>query len=249
MRKLEKQMKKIGDLKQDAFVFNFDKDEVFQPRELKKLRELEFVHQNMAKNQKYMFKKEYEMDMLKEHQNHALEQSKEAIERSRRAIELQRHQLEKVREHYPDGFELPEMEFDLEDLNIEIPEMHFEMPDFPMELRGFYGGDEADNNLSIHKTLDNESVEKDLTYTVADDAMQIDLKVNGSVDTGEVKIVLKTPDGKEYQTVELNASADVSWSQKMKLSGENKEQYKGKWTISVKGDDVKGHYSIYMRSK
>lgn len=108
---------------------------------------------------------------------------------------------------------------------------------------------ESDNNLSINKTLKNESVKKEHNFTVSDDASYIDFRIKGSVESGEVKIVLKTPKGEEYQAVELNSSADVNWNQKMKLQGEKTDQYKGKWTISVKGNDVTGHFSIYMRSK
>lgn len=147
-------------------------------------------------------------------------------------MDQQRHQLR----------EIHEFEFEFPDVDIEIPEL----PEVYTMLSEAY---ESKNNLSINKTLKNGSVEKEHNYTVSDEASYLDMRVKGSVESGEVKIVLKTPKGEEYQVVELNSSADVNWNQKMKLQGEKTDQYKGKWTISVKGNDVTGHFSIYMRSK
>jgi len=264
MKKLEKQMKKVSELKKDAFVFRFDDDDFFYGNQLKELREIGNMNKNMAEKYKVMARKQHDTalkqsvearEIAKKYQKANLKKIKElqwkSFDQARGVMDEQRHQLRVIREHYPDGIEIseieieiPEIEFDFElpDVDIEIPEL----AEFYTQLSTTY---ESDNNLSINKTLKNESVKKDHTFTVSDDASYLDLRVKGSVEAGEIKIMLKTPKGEEYQTVELNSSADVNWNQKMKLLGENTDQYKGKWTISVEGNDVKGHFSIYMRSK
>lgn len=226
MRKLERQIKKVSELKQDAFVFRFDRDDFSDGKQLKELRELKYVHLDM-------------------------EQQRRSLDRVRNAMDQQRHQLMIIRERYPDGIELPDIDIEIPEFEFEFefPDVDIEIPELPEVYTMLSEAYESKNNLSINKTLKNGSVEKEHNYTVSDEASYLDMRVKGSVESGEVKIVLKTPKGEEYQVVELNSSADVNWNQKMKLQGENTDQYKGKWTISVKGNDVTGHFSIYMRSK
>lgn len=259
MKKLEKQMKKVHELKTFNFDFNFDGDDFLDARIHKEFAEQQKVsalkHRKMAMKQKEMAMRQADRArvMARRYQRENLERVREYQHRStdqaRRVFELQREQLEKIREHYPDGFEIPEIVFEMPDMDFDFPEIAISVPHVAEVYKNLVMAFESDNNLSINKTLSDESVEKEHKYTVAEDAIYLDLRVKGSVESGEVKITLKTPDDKEYQTIELNSSADINWNQKMKLEGDNKDKYKGKWTISVKGDKVKGRYSIYMRSR
>lgn len=252
MRKLEKQMDKVKELKGQTFHFNFD-DDIFyvtpDKKELKKMyyvqkelgekhREMAFKQRDLARDQA---RKAHELTRVYELKNRELNRDLERkiADKTKQAMELQRQSLSRIHEYYPDG----------SDFKVEIPNFEFEMPDLPKVYKAMPGAFEPGNTLSVKKTLDSESIEKDHNYTVSEDASDLDMKVSGSVDEGAVNITLKTPEGKEYQKIELTPAADVNWSQKIKMEGEDKESLKGKWTISVKGEKAKGNYSIYMRSK
>lgn len=190
----------------------------------------------------------------REYQVLAREQQREAQEQLRHAYEGKRHEYRKLREIYPEGIhieeiEIPEMDFEVPEFDIEIPEMDFDFKGKPAKIYKRMGYvTESDNNLSINTDLDNESIDKSYNFTVAEDASYFSLKANGSVSSGNIEIEIKNPQDKEFQTIELTPAADIDWSQKIKLNDE-KKNLKGKWTIRVKGDDVKGHFALSLRSK
>ena len=235
MRKLEKQMKKVQELKHVSYF------PLTEEIELIKVKELEKMHEYQDQARKYQVK-------ARVHQ-------REAQEHLRRAFEDQKHEYIRLREVYPEGIhideiEIPEMNFVLPEFDMEFPEMEFEFEGKPAKVyRSMATLTESDNNLSIKTNLDDESIDKSYNFTVADDASYLNLRANGSVSAGNIEIEIKNPQDKEFQTIELTPAADVDWSQKVKLNDEKKKNLKGKWTIRIKGDDVKGKFGISLRSK
>ncbi|MBT5426973.1 MAG: hypothetical protein HOK84_12310, partial [Bacteroidetes bacterium] len=66
---------------------------------------------------------------------------------------------------------------------------------------------------------------------------------------GSINISIKSPDGEEYQSLDISPSADIRWNQRLKLKADEEKSKAGKWTISIDAEEVKGTCSVRMRSK
>ncbi len=273
MRKLEKQMQKVQELKHDAYLPFFEEMEIKRYKELENLEELKGLKWEIQQEQTEMAREQAEkaremaelfreenMHRFQEHRELAKEYQIKTQQELRRALEKQRHELDKIREYYPDGIhmeeiEIPELDIEIPefDFKFDFPEKEFEFKNFdgkaPLVYRGLGYTFESENNLTVNTDLDSESIDKTYEYTVSDEAGSLALKAHGSVSEGNLNIEIKTPQDDEYQTIELSPAADVDWSQKIKISEDKKENYQGKWTIRIKGDNVKGHFGVSLRSR
>ena len=157
--------------------------------------------------------------------------------------EFRYQELDNIKEHLPDLEELREF-------NIEIPDVDLDLRYRPVEpnldLSTVF---ESENSMVINKKFKNESLNKDYTFTVADEATFLDIRVKGSVTSGAVKIAITSPGGQEFQAFDITPAADIEWKQQIKFENEKQKAKIGKWTISIAAEDTSGNFSVRMRSK
>jgi len=275
MQKLEKQMKKVQELKHESYFPLMEEIEFKKAKELEKIHEYKNLQWEMNEDQRQQIReqaaqaremaaqyREMDRDKMRKYQNEARQYQRQAVvhqreaqEHLRQAFEDQRHEYKKIREAYPKGIhfeeiEIPEMDFEIPEFDFEFPEMEFEFEGKPVKIyKSIASLNESDNNLSINTDLDNESIDKSYSFTVSEEASYLSLRAKGSVSSGSIEIEIINPQNKEFQTIELSPAADVDWSQKVKLTDETKKNLKGKWSIRIKGDDVKGHFGVSLRSR
>ena len=139
----------------------------------------------------------------------------------------------------------------LEHLNFAMPEMVFEASNIdvrtPMvyEYRNFFS--EQASVLELSKDLENVSVSKDFFFDVEDGTKSINMNIDGTLQSGDLTITVKKPDGELFQKFQISPLADVDWSQQIDL--EEEESYMGKWTINLSGKGATGSYNLKFRAK
>ncbi len=105
------------------------------------------------------------------------------------------------------------------------------------------------NSLNISKDLQDVTYATDFSYEVKNDNSTISFNVNGSLSGGELKIILKKPDGTVFQEIKISPLADINWNQQFSWEEDDQDDYLGKWVISMKADQAKGKYSIRVNSR
>jgi len=140
---------------------------------------------------------------------------------------------------------------ELRHLNIEMPEMVFEASNIdvraPMvyEYKNFYS--EQGSVLELSKDLEDVSVSKDFFFEVEDGTRSINMNIDGALQSGDLTITVKKPDGELFQKFQISPLADVDWSQQIDLKEE--ESYMGKWIINLSGEGATGSYNLKFRAK
>lgn len=105
------------------------------------------------------------------------------------------------------------------------------------------------NSLIISKDLSDVTNATDFTYEVKEDTYNISFSVNGTLNAGEMKIILKNPEGKNFQELTISPLADIDWNQEFNWDEDDQEEYLGKWIISIKATNAKGKYNIRVSSR
>lgn len=105
------------------------------------------------------------------------------------------------------------------------------------------------DNLSINKNLTDESSAADFNYEVKQGVGSMLVLVNGAIDSGKVKIIIKRPDGEVYNEYTLSSLANVNWKQTVKFEDMKEADYVGKWTVSVAAEKAKGNYSVELSGR
>jgi hypothetical protein len=104
------------------------------------------------------------------------------------------------------------------------------------------------SELSFSKRFDNESIDSEKSFIINKDAENISLSLSGTAMEGNIKLTLISPDGKEYQVLEIDNSSDLRWRQSFTL-GEDTEKLVGKWKIKIKAENASGNYMFRMVSQ
>lgn len=103
------------------------------------------------------------------------------------------------------------------------------------------------SELSFSKQFDNESLDSEKSFIINKDAENISLSLSGNAMEGNIKLTLISPDGKEYQILEIDNSSDLRWRQSFTLDEQTKELI-GKWKIKINAENASGSYMFRMVS-
>lgn len=127
--------------------------------------------------------------------------------------------------------------------------------DIKIDIPEFKGGGvyrfhtDTQDNLSINKILADESSSADFNYEVKEGASGLSVLVNGAIDSGKVKILIRRPDGEVYNEYTLSPLANVNWKQSIRFEDQEESEYLGKWTVSVTAEKAKGNYSVQINGR
>ncbi|MFO7616812.1 MAG: hypothetical protein R6V75_06140 [Bacteroidales bacterium] len=108
---------------------------------------------------------------------------------------------------------------------------------------------EGSSSLNISKNLDNLTHSTDFAYQVKEGNLSIGFTAKGSLTGGEMKILMRKPDGKVFQEINISPLADVNWNQQFRWKTEEQAEFLGTWTIIIKAEKASGNYSLRVTSK
>jgi hypothetical protein len=145
-------------------------------------------------------------------------------------------------------YKTPKFEFKSgEPIVIDVPDVKVDIPEFKSGNLMYFSNSE--NNLSINKNLTGDSSSADFTYEVKEGTNGMSLNVNGAIDAGKVKIVIKRPDGEVYNEYTLSPLANVNWKQTISFDDQEENKNIGKWTVTVSAEGAKGTYGVQINGR
>ncbi|RLD30430.1 MAG: hypothetical protein DRI73_10360 [Bacteroidetes bacterium] len=101
--------------------------------------------------------------------------------------------------------------------------------------------------LSLRKKFDGESITKKTSFTIDKDQKRLKLNAHGSFKEGLLSVKFSLPSGKLFKEIIFDPSADVDWSQSIKIE-EDSSIYKGQWHVEIKAVKAKGTYVVDISS-
>ncbi len=114
--------------------------------------------------------------------------------------------------------------------------------------RGFYTPPYSNKSstLTLQKTFKKQTGVSSTSFDVDEKVTSIRFTVRGSVNNkdGYIKIDISSPDNREYKSFFIKNTADIMWTQTLKITDENKKKYIGEWGISVAVNEAEGNYNV-----
>ena len=105
----------------------------------------------------------------------------------------------------------------------------------------------SSSQLSLSKSFDGKSSDNEGTFNVDKSVRHISLQLSGSVKEGAIEIIITLPDGDELKEITIDTSADIQFTQSIKIS-EEEDKYYGQWEYSVESDEAVGYYRLSIRT-
>ena len=106
----------------------------------------------------------------------------------------------------------------------------------------------SSSQLSLSKKFDGQSSDNDGNFDVDESVRHISLSLSGSVTKGAIYITITLPDGDELKDISIDTSADIQFTQTIKIS-EEENRYFGQWEYAVESDDAVGHYRLSIQTR
>jgi hypothetical protein len=101
-------------------------------------------------------------------------------------------------------------------------------------------------SLSLKKNFTGETITKKTSFTVDKDQKKLRIGVKGNCQEGSISVKFTLPSGKTFSQIEIDASADIDWSQSLQIDEES--TYKGPWNVEIKANKAKGMYIVSITS-
>jgi hypothetical protein len=107
------------------------------------------------------------------------------------------------------------------------------------------------SQLTLRNSFDGNSNSSKGGFDVSEETHSFRVLINGRVKSGEIQIIVKYPNGKEFKNLTINSAAEISYSQSLTLKeGENsKQKYIGTWNYEVKATLAEGNYMLQMMTQ
>jgi len=110
------------------------------------------------------------------------------------------------------------------------------------------GSASSSSQLSLRKSFDGESKKNNGSFDVDNSVRNISLMFGGSVKEGKITIKILLPDGKTFKDLTIDESADMQFSQNIKIAKDT-EKYYGDWKYVVESTKAVGHYNLNINTR
>jgi len=102
------------------------------------------------------------------------------------------------------------------------------------------------SQLTLRNSFDGKSNSSKGGFEVSEDTHNFRVMINGKVKSGEIQIIVKYPNGKEFKNLTINSAAEISYSQSLTLKEGEESKYIGTWNYEVKATFAEGNYMLQM---
>ena len=252
-RKIEKQSKKLQELTGEEFHASAEIAPPMNDEEIQKIKQEARAQAEQARAQ---------AEQAREQVRESIQQLLEDKLKEKRDMEIDiQKNINGKKYHYyyktprfefkgtdPIVIDVPKFKFkEGEPIVIDVPDIKIDRPESMGKAYGLFSGNQ--DNLSINKTLTEESSSADFNYEVKKGASGMSVHVNGAIDSGTVKITVKRPDGEVYNEYTLSSLASVNWKQTINFEDLKETEYLGKWTVTVTAEKARGNYSVQLTGR
>lgn len=110
-----------------------------------------------------------------------------------------------------------------------------------------FSGDQSNQSqLTLRNSFDGNSNSSEGSFEVSEETHNFKVMINGKVKSGEIQIIVKYPNGKEFKNLTINSAAEIAYSQSLTLKEGEESKYIGTWNYEVKASSAKGNYMLQL---
>jgi len=120
------------------------------------------------------------------------------------------------------------------------------------DISGFYGhslgGDTERTTWDFSKTVKDKTFSSDYTFDVEKTSKSVVMSVMGDCKSGEIRIKIVMPNGKNYSDILIDESGNLNWRKSFTLSETENQDKTGDWKFQISSSKATGFFKISLQA-
>jgi hypothetical protein len=120
------------------------------------------------------------------------------------------------------------------------------------DMGGFYGhswgGDSERTTWDFSKTVKDNTFSRDYTFDVEKTAKSVVMSVMGDCKTGEIRIKIVMPNGKNYSDILIDESGNLNWRKSFTITETENQDKTGDWKFQISSAKATGFFKISLQT-
>jgi ATPase subunit of ABC transporter with duplicated ATPase domains len=119
------------------------------------------------------------------------------------------------------------------------------------DMQGFYGhsmGDSERTTWDFSKTVKEKTFSRDYTFDVEKSAKSVVMSVMGDCKSGEIRIKIVMPNGKNYSDILIDESGNLNWRKSFTISENENKDKTGDWKFQISSAKATGFFKISLQA-
>jgi hypothetical protein len=189
----------------------------------------------------------------------SIEQQKKAMAEQKRALKDSEQNLE---DNDDANIELNDAREDFDNANKERTKIFMNLPrgnrsfnfDEPFIVRsdwdGFSGhmGDEERTTWDFSKSIKDNTFSEDYSFDVQKTAKSVVMSVMGDCKSGDIRIKIVMPNGKNYSDILIDESGNLNWRKSFIISETENQDKAGDWKFQISSSKATGYFKISLQA-
>lgn len=189
----------------------------------------------------------------------SIEQQKKAMAEQKKAMDADQN----LDENDDLDKEKKEAQIDFDNTNKERAKIFLNMPrgnrsfnfDEPFilgapEWDGFSGrmGDEERTTWDFSKNIKDNTFSEDYSFDVQKTAKSVVMSVMGDCKSGDIRIKIVMPNGKNYSDILIDESGNLNWRKSFTISETENQDKAGDWKFQISSSKATGFFKISLQA-
>jgi uncharacterized protein YgiM (DUF1202 family) len=120
------------------------------------------------------------------------------------------------------------------------------------DLQGFYGhsmgGDAERTTWDFSKSVKDNTFSRDYTFDVEKTTKSVVMSVMGDCKSGEIRIKIVMPNGKNYSDILIDESGNLNWRKSFTISETENQDKTGDWKFQISSAKATGFFKISLQA-
>jgi ATPase subunit of ABC transporter with duplicated ATPase domains len=119
------------------------------------------------------------------------------------------------------------------------------------DMAGFWGhsmGDADKSTWTFSKNVKDNTFSKDYSFDVEKSSKSVVMSVMGDCKSGEIRIKIVMPNGKNYSDILIDESGNLNWRKSFTISETENQDKTGDWKFQISSTKATGFFKISLQS-
>jgi hypothetical protein len=118
------------------------------------------------------------------------------------------------------------------------------------DLGGFYGhmGDSERTTWDFSKSIKDNTFSEDYTFDVQKTAKSVVMSVMGDCKSGDIRIKIVMPNGKNYSDILIDESGNLNWRKSFTITETENQDKAGSWKFIINSSKATGYFKISLQA-
>lgn len=124
----------------------------------------------------------------------------------------------------------------------------FSSPNMQIFNGHLMSGDSERTTLDFSKSIKDNSFSKEYSFDVEKTVKSVVMSVMGDCKSGEIRIKIVMPNGKNYSDILIDESGNLNWRKSFTISETENQDKKGDWKFQISSTKATGYFRISLQS-